>query len=106
MTPRKASGDDILVASESFSGEMADGTAFAAQNGVTRVRASHPAVKRWPDYFKPIDVHYDVEQATAAPGERRAPTPAEAKAVAHGSPSSETGSKVEAATKAPGEKRP
>lgn len=89
---RKPSPDDVLVASESFSGALADGTSFSAQRDNTRIRASHPAAKRWPDYFKPIDVHYDVEQATASPGEKRGETRTEP-------------APVEQATAAPGEKR-
>ena len=66
--PKKA---DILVARESFSGVLPDGTAFDAIAGVTRVRAGHASAKAWPEYFEEITVDYDVEQATAAPGEKR-----------------------------------
>ena len=34
------------------------------------IDANHPAVKQFPDYFKPQEAHR-IEQATAAPGERR-----------------------------------
>lgn len=71
MATSKPKPDDILVARESFSGVLPDGTAFDAIAGETRVRAGHASAKAWPDYFEPIDVHYDVEQATAAPGEKR-----------------------------------
>lgn len=103
---RKPSGDDILVAAESFSGELADGTAFAARRDETRIRASHPAAARWPDYFRPINVHYDVEQATAAPAEKRGAPAKETPAAAKVQPSpAEVADKVEQATANPGEKR-
>lgn len=40
--------------------------------GVTRVREGHPLYKQAPDLFSPLEVQYDVEQATRAPGEKRA----------------------------------
>ena len=34
--------------------------------------SNHPAVKKWPDMFGQVEqVHGQVEQATAAPGEKR-----------------------------------
>ena len=39
--------------------------------GRTRVRAGHPLLKARPDAFVPLEANYDVEQATAAPGEKR-----------------------------------
>ena len=41
--------------------------------GVTRVRAGHPLLKGREYLFEPVDltVHYDIEEATAAPGEKR-----------------------------------
>jgi hypothetical protein len=76
---------DILVATETFSTEI-DGTLFTVHKGQTRVREDHPLVKQNPAYFRALDnsVHYDIEQATKAPGEKR------------------SGSRK--ATKAPGEK--
>ena len=74
MPPRSRSdeGSAIYVAKESFACDV-DGENYQFHKGRTRVRASHPAVKANPDYFEPVEleVHYDVEQATAAPGERR-----------------------------------
>lgn len=39
------------------------------------VPAAHPAVSRWPSMFEPVSSRFDaparVEQATAAPGQRR-----------------------------------
>jgi len=59
---------DILVAKESFSWEN---IVFA--KGQTRVRADHPAAKANPQYFERVDLSltYEVEQATARPGEKR-----------------------------------
>jgi hypothetical protein len=38
-----------------------------------KVRAGHPMLRTQGENFEPVDttVHYDVEQATAAPGEKR-----------------------------------
>jgi len=59
----------VFVATQSFVTQDADVTA-----GVTRIREGHPLLKRYPDWFAPVEdqhVHYDVETATAAPGELR-----------------------------------
>jgi hypothetical protein len=62
--------DQILVARDSASMDV-DGTVYAFQKGVTRIRAGHPAVKANPDLFEPLSVHYEVDQATAEPGSKR-----------------------------------
>ena len=36
-----------------------------------RVREGHWLLEKYPELFEPIRVQYDVEQATAAPGETR-----------------------------------
>jgi hypothetical protein len=61
---------DILVATESFVA-MVDGVMCTVHKGSTRVRAGHPLVKGHEMWFKVLDVQYDTEQATAAPGEVR-----------------------------------
>lgn len=63
---------DILIATETFTTEV-DGVPQVIQKGVTRVRAGHPLAEQNPDYFEPADrhIHFDVEQATKAPGEKR-----------------------------------
>jgi hypothetical protein len=48
-----------------------DGERVALRKGVTVVRKGHKILKGHGAMFEPIQVHYDVEQATAAPGERR-----------------------------------
>jgi hypothetical protein len=63
---------DVYVATEDFAAEY-DGKPLTVVKGVTRVRAGHPMLKVYGAYFTPADtkVHYDVEQTTAAPGEKR-----------------------------------
>ena len=60
----------ILVAVESFSREF-EGAPHTFSAGVTRVREGHPILKGIEHLFRPIDAHYDVEAASAAPGEVR-----------------------------------
>lgn len=65
-----ANSGDILVANETGM-IIVDGERYMIHKGVTRVRKGHPMIKGNEALFKPIDVHYDVEQATRAPGEKR-----------------------------------
>lgn len=64
--------DQVYVATESGSCEVKGETYIFVKN-ITRVRDGHPLLKNVGDYFKPVDdaVHYEVEQATKAPGEKR-----------------------------------
>jgi len=60
--------DPFLVCSASF--HSADGFVAAGEIYET----DHPIVKKYPERFKPLKVHRVVpviEQATAAPGEKR-----------------------------------
>lgn len=71
---RRKSESDIYVATASFACEI-DGDKLFINKG-ERVRAGHPLLKAQGGFFEPVDtsVHYDipdVEQATAAPGEKR-----------------------------------
>lgn len=69
----------IYVATDSGIVQMDDGTQLTIQAGVTRVREGHPLLEGRELLFRKIDVHYDVEEATARPGEVRtvpAPEPA------------------------------
>ena len=75
MAAKKKSGDPGRVggiANESFSTNV-DGTDQAFHAGVTRVSAewldTHPQLAH---LFDPMSFHFDVVQATAAPGEKRA----------------------------------
>lgn len=62
---------DVYQAKESF-GVMLDGAWEAVQKG-DLVRHGHKLLKQCPDRFEPgeVFVRFDVEQATAAPGEKR-----------------------------------
>jgi hypothetical protein len=62
---------DLFVAKDGFHCEI-DGERLFIPKG-ERVRSGHELIRRYRDYFKPADagIRYDVEQATAAPGERR-----------------------------------
>lgn len=61
---------DVYVCKESgafvYNGQM-----VVVNKDVTRVRKGHPMLDQYPELFEPITVHYDVEQATAGPGEKR-----------------------------------
>lgn len=61
----------ILVATESGSGTLPDGTEVQFRRGITRVREGHPVAEQWPQYFAPIEVHYELEDATDEPGRKR-----------------------------------
>lgn len=59
-----------LVVLQSFVGKV-DGADIQFRQGES-IEPSHPAVKKWPHFFGPSNVRHDhVEQATAAPGEKR-----------------------------------
>lgn len=60
----------IYVAATSFQCDV-DGKRYTFHKDITLIRKGHPALKGHEHYFKPVRVHYDVEQATANPGERR-----------------------------------
>lgn len=49
-----------------------DGEMMPYKRGVTRVREGHPLLSANPGAFKRLEAHYDVETATAGPGEARA----------------------------------
>lgn len=63
---------DVFVATETGVTEL-KGVPFSFERGVTRVRAGHPLLKACPNCFalEEDTVTYEVEQATAAPGELR-----------------------------------
>jgi hypothetical protein len=62
---------DLYQAVEAF-GIQLDGEWMTVQKD-DLVRAGHPLLKQAPDRFKPAEgyVRFEVEQATAAPGEKR-----------------------------------
>lgn len=49
-----------------------NGERWEVKAGHTRVRKGHPILKDRASLFEPLEVHYDIEQATSRPGERRA----------------------------------
>jgi hypothetical protein len=67
--------DSVLQARTSFTATI-DGVQVAFHKG-DLVDADHPAVKKWPQSFGPLKVQHRspkggrIEQATAAPGEKR-----------------------------------
>lgn len=60
----------IYVARESFS-TILKGEHIPVVGGRTRVREGHPLLKGREHLFEPLTVDYEMEQATAAPGEKR-----------------------------------
>lgn len=61
---------DTLVVLDSFVGSVGDEERTFRKGDL--VRSSDPAVKKWPHLFGPARFAHDrVEQATAAPGEKR-----------------------------------
>lgn len=61
---------EMLVAKESFVVRY-EGSDHPIVGGVTHVRAGHPILRGVEHLFEPVKAHYEVEQATAAPGEAR-----------------------------------
>jgi hypothetical protein len=64
---------EVYVATETGSVDI-KGQNYVFYRDVTRVAADHPLIKACPDFFAPAEdrLHYGgVEQATAAPGEKR-----------------------------------
>lgn len=70
-TKARPRSEQIYVAIDSFTTDLPDGTPVFVYKDTTRVREGHALLKGREHLFKPIDVEYDVEQATAAPGEKR-----------------------------------
>ena len=65
-------GDGLLVAIETGSGLLENGTEVRWTRGRTRIRANHPIAKRWPDFFAESDADYpELEEATKGPGKKR-----------------------------------
>lgn len=69
----------VYVASESFTCDLPTGVNGRIQNftvikGQTRIRGDHALLKHNSQYFQRVErgLNYDIEQATANPGERRA----------------------------------
>lgn len=76
MPRRQNTTSTVHVATVTFMCDI-DGEQIWVEKGKTRVRQGHPLLTRYSDSFQPVDtgVHFDVEQATAAPGELRGDPP-------------------------------
>lgn len=70
MPPSKK--PDLYQAKDTFSVVQEDGIPVVVDRG-DLVRAGHPLLKGREHLFEPVEqaVRFDVEQATAAPGEKR-----------------------------------
>lgn len=74
MASAKGSGGTVYVATESFVVEMKDGSTAVVHKGITRAREGHEVMAGGlRQFWEPVGdrVDYEVEQATAAPGEKR-----------------------------------
>ena len=62
---------EVLVVAESFIGRIGDEERFFRAGDL--IRPNDPAVKKWPNLFRAATYPNEarVEQATAAPGEKR-----------------------------------
>lgn len=71
MAPRgRETGRRVFVPRESFVADI-DGVPVSFREGQTRVREGHEILDTYGHLFEEIRVQYEVEQATAAPGELR-----------------------------------
>jgi len=70
MAKTDVSAGRIYVAAESFTTSL-DGVPVVVTADMTRVREGHPLLRGREQFFRLLDVHYDVESATQAPGEKR-----------------------------------
>jgi len=61
---------EMYVAKETFF-VVLDGKRTIVTKDRDLVRAGHKLLRLYPEKFKPAPVRFDVEQATAAPGEKR-----------------------------------
>lgn len=68
MTAKKDGA--IYIAAESFTTSL-DGVPVLVTAGETRVREGHPLLAGREHLFRLLDVHYDIEDASAAPGAKR-----------------------------------
>lgn len=67
---KQESNDDMMVATDTGTA-LVDGEMHDFKRGVTRARRGSSLVKAIPGLWKPLEAHYDIERATAAPGEKR-----------------------------------
>ncbi|MDH5278196.1 MAG: hypothetical protein OEW53_04025 [Actinomycetota bacterium] len=67
---RKQPKGKIYVATQNFTTDY-DGVPVSVTAGVTHVREGHPMLLGREVFFKELEVEYEMEAATAAPGEKR-----------------------------------
>jgi hypothetical protein len=63
-------GRNVFVPKDGFTANIDGGDVTFTK--YTYVREGHWILDKYPELFEPVRVQYDVEQATAGPGERRA----------------------------------
>lgn len=68
-TKTHTGGRDVYAPIEPFVAEIDQAEVTFTE--YTFVREGHPILEKYGHLFRPLRVQYDVEQATAAPGERR-----------------------------------
>lgn len=61
----------IYVAKDSGVASVPEYGEIVFTKGVTRIREGHPILKQLAPYFEPLTVQYDIEDTTAAPGDKR-----------------------------------
>ena len=71
---------EIFVARETGQASVEGYGEILFQKGVTRIREGHPILKQLGHLFEPLTVQFDIEDTTAAPGEKRGEPPAAKKA--------------------------
>lgn len=64
------SGRHIYTPKEAFSAEV-DGYPYSFTPGRDLVREGHELLERFPQLFELVDVRFEVEEASAAPGSKR-----------------------------------
>jgi hypothetical protein len=69
--PQRSAAGKIFTPKESFYVTI-DGAPKLLRKDVDRVREGHPLYEAHKENFVELSVEYDIEQATAAPGEVRA----------------------------------
>ena len=65
----------IYVAKTSGVASVKDYGEIVFTAGVTRIREGHPILKQIGHYFEPLTIQYDLEDTSAAPGEKRGEPP-------------------------------
>ena len=72
MTATKQAARDVYVATQSAALPGPDGADISINEGRTLVREGHWLLDKYPHLFAPVECHWEVEEATAKPGRKRA----------------------------------